>query len=287
MSLIHPTAIVEDGARLGADVSVGAYSIVGSDVILEDGVTLDAHVMVRGCTSVGARTRIAAFAVIGGEAQDLSYKGEPTTVTIGADCVIREHVTIHRGTTRGRGTTTVGPNCFLMIGSHIAHDCVVGRNVIMTNQAVLGGHAEVGDHVIFGGLAAVQQRARIGAHAFIGGLTGVTQDVVPYVMVIGRGGRLAGLNVIGLRRRGFSAETIRRIRSAYKIFFSEASGSRSDRLDRLAGELGGVDPAVDAFIEFVRETGNRPLAHPRDPGTATQRDWNDGAPGEDGGDDGE
>jgi len=285
MSLIHPTAIVEDGARLGADVSVGAFSIVGSEVTLEDGVSLDAHVIVRGKTTIGARTRIAAFAVIGGEAQDLSYKGEATTVVIGPDCVIREHVTIHRGTARGRGTTSIGSRCFLMIGSHIAHDCVVGNDVILTNQAVLGGHAQVGDFVILGGLAAVQQRARIGAHAFVGGLTGVTQDVVPYVMVTGRWGALSGLNVIGLRRRGFSRDEIRAIREAYKLFFAPNSGTRAERLDRLVAKF-GTEPALAPFIEFVRETGNKPLAHPRSAGDAGQRKGNSAGPGEERDDDG-
>lgn len=273
MSHIHPTAIVEDGARLGADVTVGAFTIVGDEVTLEDGVTLDAHVIVRGRTSIGARTRVAAFAVVGGEAQDLSYKGEPTTVVIGPDCVIREHVTIHRGTARGRGATTVGANCFFMIGSHIAHDCIVGNNVILTNQATLGGHAQVGDHAILGGIAGVQQRCRIGAHAFVGGLTGVTQDIVPYVMVTGRWARLAGINVVGLTRRGFSRETIHKLRAAYRLFFLSA-GSREERFAALVEQFGG-DSAVDVFIDFIRATGDRPLAQPRTPGELSQRDGNE------------
>ena len=273
MSLIHPTAIVEDGARLGADVTVGAFSIVGGDVVLDDGVTLDAHVVVRGRTTVGARTRIAAFAVIGGEAQDLSYKGEPTSVTIGPDCVIREHVTIHRGTTRGRGETAIGANCFLMVGAHIAHDCVIGSNVILTNQATLGGHVEIGDHAILSGFAVVQQRCRVGAHAFIGGLTGVTQDIVPYVMVTGRWARLAGINVVGLTRRGFDRDTIHRLRSAYRLYFL-TNGPREDKLAALTRQFGGV-AAVDAFIDFIRASGDRPLAQPRTPGDLSQRDGNE------------
>ena len=261
MGLIHPTAIVEDGARLGADVTVGAFSIVGSESTLEDGVTLDAHVIIRGRTTVGARTRIAAFAVIGGEAQDLSYRGEPTTVTIGPDCVIREHVTIHRGTARGRGTTSIGSHCFLMIGSHIAHDCVVGERVILTNQAMLGGHAEVGDYAIFGGLAAVQQRCRVGAHAFIGGLTGVTRDVVPYAMATGRMARVSGINVVGLSRRGFDRSTIHQVRAAYRLFFG-APGSRAERLAALVERFAGV-PAIEALAEFILASGDRPLALPR------------------------
>lgn len=267
MGLIHPTAIVEDGARLGADVTVGAFSVVSSDAVLEDGVTLDAHVMIRGRTTIGARTRIAAFAVIGGEAQDLSYRGEPTTVTIGPDCVIREHVTIHRGTARGRGTTSIGAHCFLMIGSHIAHDCAVGDRVILTNQAVLGGHAEIGDYAILGGVAAVQQRCRIGAHAFVGGLTGVTRDIVPYAMATGRIARIAGVNVVGLSRRGFDRKTIHQLRAAYRFFFG-GSGARADRLMALAEAFADV-PAVDALVAFIRASGDRPLALPRE--TSVQR----------------
>lgn len=281
MSLIHPTAIVEDGARLGADVTVGAFSIVGRDVVLEDGVTLDAHVIVRGATTVGARTRIAAYAVIGGEAQDLSYKGEPTGLTIGPDCIIREHVTIHRGTVRGRGTTTVGAHCFLMISTHIAHDCVVGDHVIMTNQSMIAGHAEIGDYAILGGLAAVQQRCRIGAHAFIGGLTGITQDIIPYVMVTGRWGRLGGINVIGLTRRGFSRATIHRLRRAYRTFFMEGA-SREERLAEVIAAAEG-DPAVQVLVDFIAASGDRALARPRGTGQVAGRFDEDAE--EEGGDD--
>lgn len=267
MGIIHPTAIVEDGARLGADVTVGAFSIVGSEAILDDGVTLDAHVVIRGRTTIGARTRVAAFAVIGGEAQDLSYRGEPTTVTIGPDCIIREHVTIHRGTARGRGNTSIGADCFLMIGSHIAHDCLVGHHVILTNQAVLGGHAEIGDYAILGGVAAVQQRCRIGAHAFIGGLTGVTRDVVPYAMATGRVARVAGVNVVGLSRRGFDRKGIHQLRAAYRFFFG-SPGSRQERIAALAEKFSDV-PAVGLLVDFLRASGDRPLALPRE--TSVQR----------------
>lgn len=264
MGLIHPTAIVEDGARLGTDVTVGAFSIVGAEATLQDGATLDAHVIIRGRTTIGARTRIAAFSVIGGEAQDLSFKGEPTTATIGPDCVIREHVTIHRGTAAGRGATDIGANCFFMIGSHIAHDCVVGNNVILTNQAMLGGHSEIGDYAILGGLAAVQQRCRVGAHAFIGGLTGVTRDIVPYAMATGRWARISGVNVVGLSRRGFSRDAIHRLRAAYDEFF-HSSGTRADRLAALSGKFAD-EPAVDELVAFIRASGDRPLALPRRPG---------------------
>jgi UDP-N-acetylglucosamine acyltransferase len=264
MAFIHPTAIVEDGARLGEDVTVGAFSIVGSGVTLEDAVSLDAHVIVRGRTTIGARSRVAAFAVIGGEAQDLSYKGEDTSVVIGPDCIIREHVTIHRGTARGRGVTTIGANCFFMIGSHVAHDCIVGDHVILTNGSMLGGHSQIGEYVILGGMVGVQQRNRVGAHAFVGALTAVTRDVIPFSMARGRHVCLAGINVVGLRRRGYDKPTIHAIHLAYRLFFAPG-GSRAERLAEVTEKYGEV-PAVRFLIDFIRAVGNHPLALPRKPG---------------------
>jgi UDP-N-acetylglucosamine acyltransferase len=271
MSLIHPTAIVEDGARLGADVSVGAFSIVGRDATLEDGVTLDAHVMIRGRTTIGARTRVATLAVLGGEAQDLSYKGEDTTLTVGPDCVIRENVTVHRGTARGHGVTRIGSRCFLMIGAHVGHDCTLGDNVILTNQATLGGHVEIGDYAILGGLTAVQQRSRIGPHSFIGGMVGVSRDVVPYASATGRWVHLAGINSIGLMRRGYDKATVHAIHQAYRLFFF-AQGPRGDRLEAVAEKYGDI-PAVGVFIDFIRASGNRPLALPRSGDAGSDEDY--------------
>jgi len=261
MRQVHPTAIVEDGARLGDGVAIGPYSRVGGEVTIADAVALDSHVIVTGRTTIGARTRVSPFAVIGGAAQDLSYKGQDTAIVIGDDCVIREYATIHGGTAKGRGVTTVGAHCFLMIGSHVAHDCLVGDHVILTNQSTLGGHAEIGEYAILGGLAAVQQWTRIGAHAFIGGLTGVTRDVVPFVMATGNRDRLGGINATGLKRRGFDRDTIHALRAAYEAFFF-SRGSRAERIEMLSQRFGEV-PAVRQFIDFLRATGNRPLSLPR------------------------
>jgi UDP-N-acetylglucosamine acyltransferase len=261
MRRIHPTAIVEDGARIGAGVGIGAFSIVGRDVTLGDGVTLESHVVIEGRTTVGQRTRINAFSVIGGEPQDLAYRGEATEVEIGPDCIIREHVTIHRGTSRGRGKTTVGAHCFFMVAAHVAHDCVVGDRVILTNQATLGGHTVVGEYAILGGLAAVQQRSRVGAHAFIGGVTAVDADIAPFAMALGDRARLAGINVRGLKRRGFDHETIHALRAAYNAFFF-SSGTRVERLAAVAERFGSV-PAVAQFIEFIRASGDTRLILPR------------------------
>ena len=258
---IHPTAIVEDGARLGADVCIGAYAIIGNGAVLGDGVVVHPHARVSGLTEIGAGARIHSFAAVGGEPQDTSYRDEPTAVAIGSDCIIREYATVHRGTARGRGRTVVGNKCFLMIGAHVAHDCVVADHVLMVNNATLGGHCEVGEHAILGGLAAVQQHCRIGAHAFIGGLTGVPTDVIPFASAIGERARLGGLNIVGLKRRGFDRRSIHALRAAYQAIFS-GKGTRLQRLDSVVAEFGDV-PAVMTMVEFIRAGGDRPLCAPR------------------------
>jgi UDP-N-acetylglucosamine acyltransferase len=261
MADIHPTAIIEDGARLGAEVKVGPYAIVGRSVTLGDGVALDAHAIVRGRTTIGAHTTVGAFSAIGGEPQDTSYRGEDTAVEIGARCSIREYVTVHRGTARGRGLTTVGADCMLMVAAHVAHDCIVGDHVILTNQATLGGHVHVGEYAIVGGLSAVQQRCWIGAHCFIGGTSGVTRDVVPFAMANGQRVALAGINVRGLRRRGFDADTIHALRGAQRLFFA-LPGRRDERIAAVEHAFGGF-AAVGQFVDFLKAVANRPLALPR------------------------
>ncbi|MFO1183971.1 MAG: acyl-ACP--UDP-N-acetylglucosamine O-acyltransferase [Bauldia sp.] len=262
MSAIHSTAIVEAGARLGADVSIGAYSMIGPDVVLGDNVTLGPHVFITGRTTIGAGTRISPYAVIGGEPQDIGYRGEPSTVSVGTNCVIREHVTIHRGTARGRMQTVIGPDCFLMVGVHVAHDCVVGHHVILVNQATLGGHVQVGDYAILSGLVAVQQRQRVGAHAFVGGLTGVMRDVIPFGIALGERAELGGLNLVGLKRRGFDRPTIHALRAAYRmVFFGD--DSFDERVERTAEQFADIPPVME-MIEFIRTAGKNGLCLPRD-----------------------
>jgi UDP-N-acetylglucosamine acyltransferase len=269
MHEIHPTAVVADGARLGANVKIGPYSIVGAEVVLGDDVDLEAHVVASGRTEIGAGTHVHPFAVIGGEPQDISYKGEPTSVVIGKNCLIREHATVHRGTAKGRGVTRVGDNVFMMLGAHVGHDCIVGDNALLINNATLGGHVEVGEYAILGGLSAVQQRCRIGAYAFIGGVSGVTTDVIPYAIALGERARLAGLNVVGLKRRGFDRKTMHALRAAYQsIFFGK--GSRSERLDHAAGEFADVE-AVQNIVSFIRQSGDHALCLPRKRSSAARR----------------
>ena len=249
MGDIHKSAIVEDGARIGAGVRIGAYSIIERDVVLEDNVTIHSHVVVSGHTTIGAGSTLYPFAAIGGPPQDTSYKGEPTTVVIGPNCIIREHATVNRGTARGRGETRVGANCFLMIASHIAHDCLVGDRVVLVNNATLGG------------LAAIQQYCRIGAHAFIGGLSGVNSDVIPFASAIGERAELGGLNLVGLKRRGFDRPTIHALRAAYQAIFN-GGGTRAERLERVAEKYPDVPPVM-MVVDFIRKSGDRPLCTPR------------------------
>ena len=214
MTRIHPTAIVEAGATLGDDVSVGPFSVIGPEVELGAGAVVEAHVVIGGRTRIGPRTHIFPFASIGLKPQDLKYKGETSELVIGADNQIREHVTMNPGTEGGGLVTRVGNNCLFMVGAHVAHDCQVGNNVIMANNATLAGHVMVGDNAIIGGLSAVHQFVRIGRHAMVGGMSGVEQDVIPFGSVMGDRAHLQGLNLVGLKRHGFEREDIHTLRNA-------------------------------------------------------------------------
>ncbi len=259
---IHPTAIVEDGAELGAGVRIGPYCIVGPEAKLGDGVELISHVVVTGKTDIGAATRIWPFASIGHQPQDLKYSGEESWLHIGANNMIREHVTMNPGTNGGGLHTRVGDGGLFMMGSHVGHDCLIGDHVIMANNATLGGHVEIGDHAILGGLSAVHQFARIGPHSMIGGMSGVEKDVIPFGSVIGNRAHLAGLNLIGLKRRGFDRETIRALREAYRAIFG-GEGSLAERAARAAEAHAGVAP-VDELTAFILTDTSRNFCTPRD-----------------------
>jgi UDP-N-acetylglucosamine acyltransferase len=260
MSKIHPTAVVHDGARLGADVEIGPYSIVGENVTLGDGVRLQSHVVIDGLTELGEACVVHPFANLGGPPQHSAHKGELTRLVIGARNVIREHVTMHTGTAGGRGVTVVGSNGLFMAGSHVAHDCIVGDNVVMANCATLGGHVNMSDFVFMGGLAAAHQYSRIGRYSFIGGLAAVTKDVIPYGSVWGNHAHLEGLNLVGLRRRGFSRETINELRAAYRLLFAD-EGTFQERLADVA-ETYAHSPEVMEIVSFIQADANRPLCLP-------------------------
>ena len=261
MITIHPTALIDPAARLGEDVSVGPYSIVGPDVRLGAGVRVAAHVVIEGHTEIGDGCVIHSFAALGGPPQHAGHKGEPTRLTVGPRNVIREHVTMHCGTVMGRGVTTVGADGLFMVGVHIAHDCLVGDHVTLVNNATLGGHVRVEDYVIMGGLSAAHQYIRIGRHAFVGGMAGVNHDVIPYGNVWGNHAHLEGLNLVGLKRRGFSRETINTLRAAYRLLFAE-EGTFQERLEDTASAYVG-SPEVTEIIDFIRADSSRPLTTPK------------------------
>jgi UDP-N-acetylglucosamine acyltransferase len=255
MGTIHPTAIVDAKATLGDNVAIGPFCTVGPDVTLAANVELISHVVVAGRTEIGENTRIFPFAAVGLPPQDLKYKGEPSRLVIGRDTVIREHATLNPGTADGGMLTKVGDGCLFMVGSHVAHDCQIGNN------ATLGGHVHVGDFAIFGGLSAVHQHVRIGQHAMVGGMTGVEGDVIPYGLVMGDRARLAGLNLVGLKRRGFSREEIHALRAAYRMLFA-AEGTLAERLDDVT-EMFGETKVVMDIVEFIRADANRPICQPK------------------------
>jgi UDP-N-acetylglucosamine acyltransferase len=260
-STIHPTALVDPAAILGEGVEIGPYCIVEGPVRLGDRTRLVSHAQVLGHTSLGADCTVHPFAVIGGPPQDLSYKGEPTRLDVGDRVTMREHVTMNRGTAKGKGVTTVGDDGYFMNGAHVGHDCTVGPRVIFASNATLGGHAIIGEQVIIGGLAAVHQFCRVGRHAFVGGLAAVVADVIPYGSVVGVHAHLGGLNIIGLKRRGFSREQIHDMRGAYRMLFAE-EGTLQERLEDVADLFAGKAEVME-IVDFVRAESARPLCLPR------------------------
>src|SRR4030042_261182 len=217
MANIHATAVVDPSAKLGTEVEIGPFCVIGPDVELGDGTMVHSHAVITGRTTLGERCQVYPFASVGQRPQDVKDHGEPSTLTIGPKTTIREHVTINPGTEGGHMATKVGANCLLMIGAHVAHDCELGDNVTLVNGATLGGHVSIGDGAIIGGLSAVHQFVRIGAYAFIGGMSGITADVIPFGMAIGTRANLCGLNGVGVRRKRFPREQIHELRQASRM----------------------------------------------------------------------
>ena len=257
---IHPTAIVAKGAELADGVSIGPFCVVGDKVKIGAETRLHSHVVVEGATELGARNQVHPFCVLGGPPQHTAYRGEDTRLTIGDDNIIREHATMNIGTVNGGGVTRVGSNGFFMIESHVGHDCVVGDHVVFANNATLGGHVHLGDYVFMGGLSAVHQHSRVGRHAFIGGLAAVTRDVIPFGSVRGNPAGLEGLNLVGLKRRGFTRETINDLRSAFRLLIAP-EGTFQERLDDVA-RVFADSPQVGEIVDFIRADASRPLCLP-------------------------
>jgi UDP-N-acetylglucosamine acyltransferase len=263
---IHPLAVVEPGARLGAGVAIGPFCHVGGEVDLGEGVHLVSHVVVAGRTRLGARARVFPFAVVGSPTQDLKSAQDEGTLMIGDDCVIREGVTVNAGTRAGGGETRIGARCAFLAYSHVAHDCRLGNDVVLSNNVLLGGHVEIGDHAMIGGGTAVHQHARIGAHAFVGGLSGLEGDLIPFGLAGGNRAHLFGLNLVGLRRHGYSPERIARLRAAYRLLFAREAETGdlvlAERVEAAANAY-GEDADVATLIDFLRAPSQRPLCAPR------------------------
>jgi UDP-N-acetylglucosamine acyltransferase len=249
--MIHPTAIIENGAQLSEDVQVGPFCVIGTQVKIGAGTKLISHVNVAGRTEIGKGCTIHPFATIGGPPQDISYKGEDTACVIGDGNTIREYVTINRASTKADGVTRIGNGNFIMAYAHIAHDCMVGSNVTMANGANLAGHVHIDDYASIMGLSAVHQFARVGKYAYVGGITGVPNDIPPFVMAAGSRAKLYGLNVVGLERRGFSKEEIAELKRAYRFLFRSAL-SLKDALQTIEEQLEG--PHIQELVTFIRSS---------------------------------
>jgi len=247
---IHPTAIVHPNARIAEGVEVGPYAVIGEHIGIGRDTKICSHVLIEGWTTIGERNHIFPFSSIGTAPQDIGYRNEETYLIIGDDNVIRECATVHRATTKEDRKTVIGNKNFLMAYSHVAHDCRLGNNIIMANSVALGGHIVIGDHAILGGIVAVHQFARIGPYAIIGGQSAVTLDIPPYVSAAGNRAQLYGLNLVGLKRKGFSEQAISTLKKAYKIIFRSGL-TQDEAIKKTLNDL-AASPEVNVLIEFIR-----------------------------------
>jgi UDP-N-acetylglucosamine acyltransferase len=248
--MIHPTAIVDPGADIDANVDIGPYTVIGKQVCIGSGTRIGPHVVIEPYVSIGPDCQIYQFAAIGAQPQSLKFEGETTHIKIGQKTVIREFVTIHRGTGFGGGLTEVGEANFLMAYTHVAHDCHLGCNVVLANAATLAGHITIGNHATVGGLVAIHQYVRVGDYAFVGGKSAVVKDIPPFVIAAGDRARLHGLNSVGLKRHGFSPQTLTRLKGAYRIIF-RIGLTLNEALERVAAEIEPV-AEVEAFVSFIK-----------------------------------
>lgn len=259
--MIHPSSVVADGARIGAGVHIGPFCTIGPEVSIGAGARLISHVVVDGRTVLGEQVTVYPFATVGMAPQDLKYKDEPTATEIGPRSVIREHCTIHRGTVTGTGITRVGAGCLLMAVVHVAHDCDIGDGVVIANNVVMGGHVEIGDRAIIGGASAIHQFVRVGTGAMVGGVSGVEADVIPYGSVVGNRARLAGLNIIGLKRRGLDHAALHKLRGVFNVLFRNQDVSGTVFAERLATvrEAHRDDALISDILTFIGAPSKRGL----------------------------
>ncbi len=261
MTNISPTAVIADGAQISESAEIGHFCVVGKDAVIAGGVKLHSHVVVEGKTTIGENTEIFPFTSLGHIPQDKKFAGEQCRLEIGKSNMIRENVTMNPGTAGDNCLTRVGDNNLFMVGSHVAHDCIVGNNVIFANNATLAGHCHVEDFAIMGGLSAVHQFVRIGENAFVGGMTGVENDVIPFGMVMGNRASLVGLNIVGLRRRNMEKDKIQTLRKAYRMMFSQ-EGTLKERVEDV-DKMFGDDEGVRQIIDFIRDESSRSLCTPK------------------------
>ena len=259
--MIHKSSIIHNNAKISADVEIGPFCSIGENVKIGEKCKLHSHINIQGDVTIGSNTEIFPFASIGSVPQDLKYKGEDTKVVIGSSCKIREYVTINKGTKGGGGITMIGNNCLMMIGTHIAHDCLIGNNVIFANHSTLAGHVILKDNVVVGALSAIHQFSKIGEGAMIGGMSGVTADVVPYSTVVGNRAKLSGLNILGLKRRNIEKKEISELRKVYKyIFHNNINTLRERVIDMKQKEF--KEQTIQIFLEFLSEDSDRSFTLP-------------------------
>ena len=259
--MIHSKAIVEQGAILSDGVSIGPFSYIGSEVKIDKDCKIHSNVVINGDVKIGEKTEIFPFSSIGSVPQDLKYKGEKTKVVIGKKCKIREYVTINLGTSGGGGVTKVGDNCLLMIGTHVAHDCLIGNSVIFANHSTLAGHVIINDYVVVGALSAIHQFTRIGESAMIGGMSGVTADVIPFGTVMGNRAKLSGLNIIGLKRSNYKKSEISELRKVYNYIFLEKNNTFKSRLDEIINKNYNYS-TIKKLIKFLSQKSDRAYCLP-------------------------
>ena len=250
--MIHPTAIVSSKAEIASDVQIGPYSVIAENVSIGSGTVIGPHVIIEPYVSIGSNCHIFQYASVGTQPQAVKFKGEKTFVKIGNGTVVREFATINRGTAFGTGVTEIGEQNLLMAYCHVAHDCQTGREVILANNATLGGHIVIGDHVTVGGLVAIHQYVRIGEYAYVGGKSGVPKDIPPYVIATGDRAKLYGLNRVGLKRHGFPETTVNELKKVYRIFF-RIGITLNEAIERAQAELDHL-PEVINFINFIKSS---------------------------------
>ena len=258
---IHPSSVVEKGAQLGAGVEIGPFCVIGAHVVLADNVRVHSHAVIAGNTQIGEGSQIFPYASLGHAPQDRKFRGEESHLIIGKNNIIREYVTMNPGTEQGGLVTRIGDNGLFLTGAHVAHDCQIGDNVLLVNNATLGGHCTVEDYASVGGLSAVHQYVRIGAYAFIGGMSAIENDVIPFGMALGNRAYLGGLNIVGLKRRGFEREQIHTLRKAYRMLFA-TEGTLLERLEDV-DKMFSDDALVQRIVEFIRADSSRSFCVPR------------------------